>query len=146
MEHKAKIERRMERKMEHYVSSAFKVFFMVVIVVLLILLAGYVVMQLWNWLMPDLFGLVTIGYWQALGLLLLAKFFFGFGNGGPGKRSGKRKSKQRFRSSEKCGSLRRDFSEWKLYDEFWEKEGEQAFQEYVNKKKEEDEKGENNPE
>ena len=27
---------------------------------------GYVLMGLWNWLMPMLFGLKTIGYWQAV--------------------------------------------------------------------------------
>ena len=30
---------------------------------------GTLVMQLWNWLMPGLFGWHAIGFWQALGLL-----------------------------------------------------------------------------
>jgi len=38
---------------------------------------GYAVMLLWNWLMPDLFGWRTIGYWQAWGLLVLARLLFG---------------------------------------------------------------------
>ena len=38
---------------------------------------GYVVMQLWNWLMPGLFGLHMIGFWQAVGLLVLSKILFG---------------------------------------------------------------------
>lgn len=43
---------------------------------------GAVVMVLWNWLMPLLFGLVTINFWQALGMLLLARILFGgFGFG-----------------------------------------------------------------
>ena len=33
-------------------------------------------MWLWNWLMPDLFGLKTIDFWQALGLNLLTGFLF----------------------------------------------------------------------
>jgi len=33
-------------------------------------------MWLWNWLMPDLFGLQTIGYWQAAGLMVLSSCFF----------------------------------------------------------------------
>jgi hypothetical protein len=37
----------------------------------LLFLFGFVVMLLWNWLMPELFGLKRIGYWQAWGLLLL---------------------------------------------------------------------------
>src|SRR5688572_1951842 len=32
---------------------------------------GFVVMSLWNWLMPALFGFGMITFWQALGLLLL---------------------------------------------------------------------------
>ena len=37
-----------------------------------------VVMLLWNWLMPDVFGLTAISYWQALGLYVLCKLLFGF--------------------------------------------------------------------
>lgn len=33
-------------------------------------------MWLWNWLMPDIFGLTTIGYWQSLGLMLLSTILF----------------------------------------------------------------------
>ena len=32
--------------------------------------------ELWNWLMPDIFGLRTITYWQALGLMVLSWFLF----------------------------------------------------------------------
>ena len=38
---------------------------------------GYITMQLWNWLMPAIFGLKVITYWQAFGLLILAKILFG---------------------------------------------------------------------
>ena len=38
---------------------------------------GYVAMSLWNWLMPAIFGLKTIGYWQTVGLLFLSWIFFG---------------------------------------------------------------------
>ncbi len=47
------------------------------LVVLFVALFGFVVMSLWNWLMPALFGLKTIGYWQALGLFILCKILFG---------------------------------------------------------------------
>ena len=36
-----------------------------------------VVMWLWNWLLPELFGLTTITFWQALGILVLSKILFG---------------------------------------------------------------------
>lgn len=35
------------------------------------------VMLLWNWLLPSIFGLPLITFWQSLGLLLLSKLFFG---------------------------------------------------------------------
>lgn len=38
---------------------------------------GWLVMLLWNHLMPSLFGLTTISYWQSVGLLVLAKLLFG---------------------------------------------------------------------
>lgn len=45
-------------------------------------LFGACVMLLWNWLMPELFGLPTITFCQAAGLLLLCKILFGgFGAG-----------------------------------------------------------------
>ena len=45
---------------------------------------GLVVMSLWNWLMPALFGLRLITFWQALGLFLLGKLLFGGFRGRPG--------------------------------------------------------------
>lgn len=55
-------------------------------VILFVALIGWIVMQLWNWLLPTLFGLHTIGFWQALGLLLLCRILFGgFGGHGHGK-------------------------------------------------------------
>ena len=41
----------------------------------------YVVMMLWNWLMPMLFNLSVINFWQAAGILILTKIFFGFSRG-----------------------------------------------------------------
>jgi hypothetical protein len=44
---------------------------------------GEVVMHLWNWLLPMLFGWRQISFWQALGLLILCRILFG-GFGGHG--------------------------------------------------------------
>ena len=35
------------------------------------------VMLLWNWLMPTIFGLTVINFWQAVGLFALARILFG---------------------------------------------------------------------
>lgn len=48
----------------------------VAIAVLLAFLFGFFVMLLWNWLMPAIFGLPAITYWQAWGLVLLSHLLF----------------------------------------------------------------------
>jgi hypothetical protein len=50
-----------------------------VLAAVLLLLIGVLVMWLWNWLMPGIFGLPPITYWQAWGLLLLAHLLLGAG-------------------------------------------------------------------
>jgi len=49
----------------------------ILIALIAIPLFGFVVMQLWNWLIPPIFGWHTIGFFQALGLFLLSKILFG---------------------------------------------------------------------
>ena len=46
------------------------------------LLLALPVMLLWNWLMPEIFGLTTITFWQALGIMLLSGFLFSSKSGG----------------------------------------------------------------
>ena len=52
----------------------------ILLIIGLIILAGLLfgapVMILWNLLMPDIFGLPIIGFWQAFGLHLLASILF----------------------------------------------------------------------
>jgi len=43
---------------------------------------GLVVMLLWNWLMPALFGLPEVSYWQAVGLFVLCHLLFKGHHGG----------------------------------------------------------------
>ncbi len=38
---------------------------------------GGVVMLLWNWLLPPLFGWREVTFWQALGILALCRILFG---------------------------------------------------------------------
>ena len=46
-------------------------------------IGGEVVLHLWNWLLPPLFGWRPITFWQAIGLLALCRILFG-GFGGRG--------------------------------------------------------------
>jgi len=53
--------------------------------VLFVWLFGELVKYLWNTLLPPLFGWHPIGFWQALGLLLLCRILFGnWSSGGSG--------------------------------------------------------------
>jgi hypothetical protein len=38
---------------------------------------GFVVMLLWNNILPDIFNVNRINFWQAAGLLILTRIFFG---------------------------------------------------------------------
>jgi len=59
----------------------------------------WVIMLLWNWLMPDIFQLPEITYWQAAGLFILSRILFGGSHfGGP---KGKPNFKERKAMKEK---------------------------------------------
>lgn len=55
-----------------------------VFVAALIAVVGWVVMSLWNWLLPALFGWPSLSFVQALGLLILSRILMGGGLRGPG--------------------------------------------------------------
>ena len=44
---------------------------------LFVFIGGEIVLHLWNWLLPPLFGWRQITFWQALGLLVLCRILFG---------------------------------------------------------------------
>ena len=54
--------------------------------VLFVAVFSFVVMRLWNWLVPPVFGWHVINFWQAVGLLVLCKILFGGFRGRPGRR------------------------------------------------------------
>ena len=75
------------------------VFGFVILGVGLLFLFGYIVMLLWNWLMPEIFGLKTLTYWQSWGILALSCILFGrIGGSGSKSSSSDRKRKRKLRS------------------------------------------------
>lgn len=51
--------------------------------VIFIVIGSLVVQLLWNWLVPDIFGLRRVTWLESLGLLTLSRILFGgFGRGG----------------------------------------------------------------
>lgn len=60
-------------------------------------LGGELVMRLWNWLLPGLFGWRQITFWQAIGLLALCRILFGgFGRHGGRRSNFRRKMRDRW--------------------------------------------------
>jgi hypothetical protein len=53
------------------------VFWHILLGIAMVAVLGVVVMLLWNWLMPMLFGWITISFLQALGLLCFTRILFG---------------------------------------------------------------------
>jgi uncharacterized membrane protein len=58
-----------------------------------IFVGGWLVMSLWNWLLPSLFGWPALTFWRAVGILALCRILFG----GWGHRSGRTHSSMRRR-------------------------------------------------
>jgi hypothetical protein len=112
----------------------------IAIATLFALAFGWLVMLLWNWLMPVIFGLRTITYWQGFGLTVLAKLFFGgihgkhphrspFGNHHDRGPAPWRWDKPDMNSP---GGDRRN---WIYYREYWNERGIKDFEEYLNSRK-----------
>jgi hypothetical protein len=60
-------------------------------------IGGEIVLQLWNWLLPPLFGFRQVSFWQALGLLALCRILFGgLGFHGSGRSDYRRRMAERW--------------------------------------------------
>lgn len=94
---------------------------------------GWFVQLLWNWLMPAIFGLGTIGYWQAFGLVILGKLIFGSISGGGGHRP--RRDRGHWEKHGQWGPPEWDREggrdRWTLWKDFWKDEGRESFERYV---------------
>ncbi len=63
-----------------------KIGLIIVLVPVFVFVFGFVVMTLWNYTMPAIFGITTITFWQAIALTILSKILFGGFSGGKGNR------------------------------------------------------------
>jgi hypothetical protein len=92
---------------------------------------GWFVQQLWNWLMPTLFKLPTVTFWQAAGLVLLSRIFVGHGGGHRGRHKGWKKCRRG-----RCGGRDKssafapggDLHNWEHFDDWWKEAGEASFE------------------
>lgn len=114
------------------------VFVGIAFAVVFALVFGIVVKLLWNWLMPAIFGLGEISYWQAFGLVILAKLLFG----GFGHRHKDHSNHFHDRFAGSREDYRAEKGEdgmmegWKHYKQYWRDEGKAAFEDYLHRMKE----------
>lgn len=110
----------------------------VVIAGIFALAFGWLVMLLWNWLMPSIFSLKAITYWQAFGLTVLAKLVFSgvqhplqnhlryHHHGGPSSWSRTRRDER---------APEGDHRNWIYYREYWNERGREDFEDYLKNRK-----------
>jgi hypothetical protein len=123
------------------------------IAVVFALVFGILVKLLWAATLTPIFNIPPITYWQAVGIVLLARLIFG----GFGYR-GSRSNYKHYRQDRYDSKSRSFFTKWhdrfhgfseddddadpeqivpdayrKYYSDFWEKEGRKAFHEFVSK-------------
>ena len=72
------------------VSKLVKMLMFLIFAIVFVGVVALLVFGLWNYLMPGVFGLPKIGYWQAVAMLVLSRILFGR-FAGPGGRWGRRR-------------------------------------------------------
>ena len=63
-------------EMDNIIETIGSVLAAILMIVLVALILGFPLMWLWNWLMPGIFNLPEITFWQALGLNALSAILF----------------------------------------------------------------------
>lgn len=51
--------------------------FAIPLFIIFLALAGYIFMNLWNAVIPDIFNIKQIEFWQAIGLIIISRILFG---------------------------------------------------------------------
>ena len=84
MDGKDDIAQAIGREISHSIAKKIAIGIAILIGFIVFMLVGGILVQwLWNWLLPDIFGLRAVTFWEALGLLALSRILFGgFSKGG----------------------------------------------------------------
>ena len=88
---------------------------------------GLLIQFLWNATLAEMFGFPTLSFWQAIGLFILAKLFFGFGAGGNSSAQKRKKASNDKRlavESEDDSELADDES----FKKYWQEEGKKSYE------------------
>lgn len=127
------------------VIKVLKIIGMILLVVAGCFVFGLVVMLLWNWLMPMIFGLPVVTYWQGLGVLALSCIlFWRMGGSSDDSHKGKKgkhpikdeiknEIKKEFEKEfekEKNKNKEENLAHEEMYEKWWDEEGENFFNNY----------------
>jgi hypothetical protein len=94
---------------------------------------GFLVKWLWGATLTPLLGVPRLTYWQAVGLIILAKILFG-GIGHHHKSADHPFRRPRFHEFPGKNMDFFNFHHRKDFRQYWEKEGKKAFEEYLSKR------------
>jgi hypothetical protein len=91
------------------------------------LLFGLLIQFLWNATLTEMFDLPALSFWQAVGLFILAKLFFGFGAGSSGS-SRKRKKPRADRQPSADAADVSTLADDETFKKFWQEEGKASYE------------------
>lgn len=102
--------------------------------VLIILLFGTSLTLLWNWLMPDLFGIQKISLIQGFGVFALSKIIFGGFSGESKDKKDKKKMNDYNQVDLRKPSINLHSNNIydDLFEKWWTEEGQSIFEKYLN--------------
>jgi len=110
-----------------------KIISMILLGILIVGLFGLALTFLWNWLMPNLFGMKRITLLQGFGIFALSKILFG---GFSGESKDKKNDSKSYENAQNDHSMsyrdrpsNEDFEA--LYEKWWQTQGEVLFEKYV---------------
>ncbi len=103
----------------------------IILAVLFALVFAFLVQYLWNTILVSVFAVKMITFWQAFGIIILAKILFG----GCGKHGAIHKGHDHFCNEGQNG---KEFfcdvdGKWDRYRDFWKEHGSDAWKEYLDK-------------
>ncbi len=128
------------KKLGKIVATVVAVIGGVFLVIFLGFLFGWVIQWLWNNTLVEIFDWPKISYWQAVGVFVLAKIFFGFGHSGGQahhkhkKSDEKEKEKVRQWWRGRLGATSDDqtsLSKDEMFKKYWTEEGKAAYEAYL---------------
>ncbi len=93
-------------------------------VVAIVFLIGLLIQFLWNGVLTEMFDFPIISFWQAMGLFLLAKLFFGFGMGSSQK-------KQKDQKEHKDTKQLADPPDDETFINYWREEGKASYEAFL---------------